>query len=68
MQSERRKLTPSTLRIGTRYRPSRLGDRYDAVIIGSGIGGLTTGALLSAIGQRVAVLEQHYTAGGNLHS
>ena len=68
MQSERRKLAPSTLRIGTRYRPSRVGGRYDALVIGSGIGGLTAAALLSAIGRRVAVLEQHYTAGGNLHS
>jgi len=41
---------------------------YDALVIGSGIGGLTTGALLSELGWRVAVLEQHYTAGGATHS
>jgi all-trans-retinol 13,14-reductase len=58
----------STLRIGHRYRPARLNGPYDALIIGSGIGGLTTGALLSALGWRVAVLEQHYTAGGATHS
>ncbi|MGL6222890.1 MAG: phytoene desaturase family protein [Steroidobacteraceae bacterium] len=59
---------PSTLRIGHRYRPSRLQGPYDALIIGSGIGGLTTAALLSTLGWRVAVLEQHYTAGGATHS
>jgi all-trans-retinol 13,14-reductase len=64
----RRQLQPSTLRIGQRYRPSRLKGPYDALIIGSGIGGLTTAALLSELGWRVAVLEQHYTAGGATHS
>jgi all-trans-retinol 13,14-reductase len=63
-----RNLTPSTLRIGNRYRPSRLNGPYDALVIGSGIGGLTTAALLSELGWRVAVLEQHYTAGGATHS
>ena len=61
-------MTPSTLRIGRRYRPKRLAAAYDAVIIGSGMGGLTTAALLSSLGQRVCVLEQHYTAGGYTHS
>jgi all-trans-retinol 13,14-reductase len=63
-----RNLTPSTLRIGHRYRPSRLNGPYDALVIGSGMGGLTTAALLSELGWRVAVLEQHYTAGGATHS
>ena len=63
-----RNLTPSTIRIGRRYRPTRLNGPYDAVVIGSGIGGLTTAALLSELGWRIAVLEQHYTAGGNTHS
>ena len=63
-----RNLEPSTLRIGQRYRPSRQAGPYQAVVIGSGIGGLTTAALLANLGWRVAVLEQHYTAGGNTHS
>ena len=63
-----RNLQPSTLRIGKRYRPTRLNGPYDALIIGSGIGGLTTAALLSELGWKVAVLEQHYTAGGATHS
>ena len=62
------KITPSTLRIGRRYRPSRLREKYDAVVIGSGMGGLTTAALLSDLGWTVCVLEQHYTAGGYTHS
>jgi all-trans-retinol 13,14-reductase len=58
----------STLRIGYRYRAERLDGPYDAIIIGSGMGGLTTAALLSELGKKVCVLEQHYTAGGYTHS
>ncbi|MGB5625958.1 MAG: NAD(P)/FAD-dependent oxidoreductase, partial [Woeseiaceae bacterium] len=61
-------MTPSTLRIGYRYRPKRLAPVYDAIVIGSGMGGLTTAALLSELGKKVCVLEQHYTAGGYTHS
>ncbi|MCP5090353.1 MAG: NAD(P)/FAD-dependent oxidoreductase [Gammaproteobacteria bacterium] len=61
-------MTPSTLRIGYRYRPKRLAPEYDAIVIGSGMGGLTTAALLSELGWKVCVLEQHYTAGGYTHS
>ncbi len=61
-------MTPSTLRIGLRYRPRRLAPDYDAIVIGSGMGGLTTAALLSELGWKVCVLEQHYTAGGYTHS
>lgn len=58
----------STLRIGHRYRPARLAAGYDAIVIGSGMGGLTTAALLSKLDWKVCVLEQHYTAGGYTHS
>jgi len=61
-------MTPSTLRIGRRYRPGRLEGPYDIVVIGSGIGGLTVAALHSELGRKVCVLEQHYTAGGFTHS
>jgi len=37
-------------------------------VIGSGIGGLACAALLSQLGKKVCVLEQHYTAGGFTHS
>lgn len=39
-------------------------DEHDVVIVGSGIGGLTCGALLSKRGYKVLVLEQHYQVGG----
>lgn len=55
-------------RTGTRFRPRLARTDYDAIIIGSGIGGLTTAALLAKLGKRVCVLEQHYTAGGFTHS
>ena len=40
---------------------------YDTIVIGSGIGGLTTAAFLSKEGKSVLVLERHYTAGGFTH-
>lgn len=44
-------------------------ERWDAVVIGSGVGGLTTAALLAKkAGKKVLVLERHYTAGGYTHS
>ncbi|MFD8599495.1 phytoene desaturase family protein [Kitasatospora sp. NPDC059646] len=41
---------------------------YDAVVVGSGAGGLTTAVCLARQGRRVAVFEQHYTAGGYTHA
>lgn len=61
-------LKPSTLRIGKRYRSTRVDEHYDSVVIGSGIGGMTSAAMLSKAGMKVLVLEQHYTAGGYTHS
>jgi len=40
----------------------------DCIVIGSGIGGLSTAAILSKEGKKVLVLEQHDIAGGNLHT
>lgn len=54
--------------IGTAYRRFEATDTFDVVVIGSGIGGLGTAALLAKIaGLRVLVLERHYTAGGFTH-
>lgn len=44
-----------------------LTETYDTIIIGSGMGGLATAAILSKEGQKVLVLERHYTAGGFTH-
>lgn len=41
---------------------------WDAIIIGSGIGGLTAAALLSRYGKRVLVCESHAIPGGAAHS
>jgi len=41
------------------------GRDFDAIVIGSGLGGLTCAALLCALGRRTVVLERHYVAGGN---
>ena len=39
-------------------------DDYDAIVIGSGLGGLTAGALFAHAGHRVLVLEQNDAFGG----
>ncbi|MGD8406661.1 MAG: NAD(P)/FAD-dependent oxidoreductase [Anaerolineales bacterium] len=41
---------------------------YDAIIIGSGAGGLTTAVALAQAGKKVLVLEQHDRPGGWTHS
>jgi all-trans-retinol 13,14-reductase len=38
--------------------------KYDAIVIGSGIGGLACACALTRCGLKVLVLEKHYTAGG----
>jgi phytoene dehydrogenase-like protein len=40
------------------------GGRFDAIVIGSGIGGLACAAALTRSGLKVPVLEKHFTAGG----
>ena len=42
---------------------------YDAIVIGSGIGGLASAAMLAKHGgKKVLVLERHYTPGGYTHA
>lgn len=54
--------------VGTLLRSAKLDLTYDVIVIGSGMGGLTTASLLAQKGQKVLVLERHYTAGGFTHS
>jgi all-trans-retinol 13,14-reductase len=41
---------------------------WDAIVIGSGMGGLACAAALANFGRRVLVLERHYVAGGLTHT
>lgn len=54
--------------VGKRYNLEDASQKYDFIVIGSGMGGLTAAALLSKAGKKVLILEQHYTAGGFTHS
>jgi len=56
-------------KVGELYRKWRPEGTYDAIVIGSGIGGLSVAALLAKHdGRRVLVLERHTTAGGFTHT
>jgi len=55
--------------IGTPYKQANPAESWDAIVIGSGIGGLTAAVLLALHGgKRVLVLERHYTVGGFTHT
>ncbi|MBW1833023.1 MAG: NAD(P)/FAD-dependent oxidoreductase [Deltaproteobacteria bacterium] len=56
--------------MGTSYKQHPgLADQWDAIVIGSGIGGLCVAATLAKLAdKRVLVLERHYTAGGFTHT
>src|SRR5580698_3391279 len=49
------------------YKQEKITGNYDAIVIGSGLGGLSTAAFLSKEGKKVLVLERHYTPGGFTH-
>ena len=50
------------------YKRFQFTEKYDTIVIGSGIGGLSAAAILAKeAGKKVLVLEQHYTAGGYTH-
>ena len=48
----------------TRYSPGEDLTGFDFIVVGSGIGGLTTAIFLSKAGKKVLVLESHYVPGG----
>lgn len=43
-------------------------NKYDTVVIGSGLGGLTAALCHAQAGEKVIVIEQHYVPGGWSHS
>lgn len=53
--------------IGTPWKRLDKKSGYDAVIIGSGLGSMTCGAILAKAGKKVLLLEKHYVAGGYTH-
>lgn len=50
------------------FKSHKVPDNIDTIIVGSGIGSLTTAVLLGRAGYKVLVLEQHDQAGGCCHS
>lgn len=58
MRTERESLRPD---------PHLASDAFDVLVIGSGMGGLSSALLLAKEGFKVCVLEQHYRPGGCLH-
>lgn len=51
------------------YEPysAEVGQDWDVIVIGSGMGGMSAAATLSKLGHRVLLLEQHYLPGGFTH-
>jgi len=50
------------------FHQKRIPERVDAIVIGSGIGGLSVASILAKTGKSVLVLEQHDQAGGCCHT
>lgn len=67
-KTARTKTKKVRVRTGKRFKAEDADDHYDVIVVGSGIGGLTNAALLSLLGKKVCVVEQHYTAGGFTHA
>lgn len=55
--------------VGLSYKQHAPASSWDAIVIGSGMGGLASAAILARMAnKRVLVLERHYTAGGYTHA
>ena len=51
-----------------KYSRDKIKEKYDVIIIGSGISGLCCGALLAMEGKKVLILEKHFKIGGYTHT
>lgn len=50
------------------FTPDKVPRNLDAIVIGSGIGGLACAGIMARAGKKVLVLEQHDRAGGCTHT
>ncbi|MGQ9838670.1 MAG: carotenoid isomerase [Cyanobacteriota bacterium] len=57
--------TPRSSSLSAKPQPSKSPSTFDALVIGSGIGGLVTATQLAAKGYRVLVLEKYLIPGGS---
>jgi len=53
--------------VGVSFKRLEKKSGYDAIVIGSGLGGLAFAAIMAKMGKKVLVLEKHYVAGGFTH-
>ncbi|MCF8459271.1 MAG: NAD(P)/FAD-dependent oxidoreductase [Flavobacteriales bacterium] len=52
---------------GTPWKRLEKKTGYDAIVIGSGLGALTFGAIMAKQGKKILLLEKHYVPGGFTH-
>eukprot|EP00620_Florenciella_sp_RCC1587_P016399 CAMPEP_0182572800 /NCGR_PEP_ID=MMETSP1324-20130603/17891_1 /TAXON_ID=236786 /ORGANISM="Florenciella sp., Strain RCC1587" /LENGTH=637 /DNA_ID=CAMNT_0024787809 /DNA_START=175 /DNA_END=2089 /DNA_ORIENTATION=+ len=65
-----KEIDPAILKVGgtTKKLTACNDEGVDVIVVGSGLGGLTSASLLSKAGYKVMVLEQHDVAGGCTHT
>ena len=50
------------------YKQEKPVGKFDVIVIGSGLGGMSTAGFLAKEKKKVLVLERHYTPGGFTHA
>ena len=65
--SSKKTKTKTKIKTKTNRTKPELQEEYDVIIVGSGVGGLSAGAMLSYYGYTVALLEAHAVPGGAAH-